>query len=1109
MPQPLQNGTVIGEKTVYPNFVTHVCDEGFILRGPARIKCETNGTWSKSSSFCEAKDCGALPIPLNGSVTGQKTTFPNEVTLSCDEGFILNGSTVRQCEANGSWGGIQTSCKAVDCGPLSVPKNGSSFGDSTVFPNSLLFACDPGFILDGSYKRTCQANRTWDGLETVCTAKDCGALEILSNGSLHGDLTTFPNKIDLSCDEGFLLRGSQTRQCQSNGTWSGVQTYCEAVDCGPLSIPMNGSIFGNSTVFPNNVQFRCDSGFILNGSAVRTCQSNGIWNGIETVCVAVDCGHLPVPMNGSSSGDSTIFPNSIKFSCDPGFILSGSASRMCQTNGTWGGFSTVCSAVDCGPLPPLQYGSYRGKSTVFPNVVNAVCDVGFILRGSSRVKCQANGRWSLNDTFCDAKDCGNVPRPLNGSVIGDKTTYLSEVEFKCDAGFYLQGSATRRCEASGQWSRVEVTCQAVDCGPLAAPEHGVAHGNSTAYPNTITFSCNTGFSLHGASSRTCQADGTWTSGETHCQGEDCGKLLPPENGWMFGSDTSHPSVIVFSCARGYSLEGSTERTCLRNGSWSGQQPKCLSHWCNRAPDIPAFAYQTWRAERRRYEDGERIYYSCKAGLMMIGTPMRKCVKGRWTKANFHCSAPNCDAPPIPKFAYLTWARGARSKYLNGETVYYSCRVGYELVGIPYIECKDNGWRQIDFTCKAVDCGLLGSPLNGGITKKTGNTFGAVYVFECDEDKGYLMAGSKERRCLANATWSGVQPVCKLRSCDAPSQPLHGKFKSESRRKYYFENVVGYLCNNGYSLRGHERTKCLIHGNWSHAPPTCKGCSKPLGLKSRMIFSRQLSASSERDSRHTARHGRLDGNSAWCSARSSFAKYFQIDFGRTVEVTSVATQGHPREDKWMQRYVLRYSLGKNWFTYQESRRDKVFNGNKDGSSIVRHYLKERLVAKKLRILRHENSRDFMGSTVCLRAEVYGCSFETDCLTFGSEVFAHWNSVKKHTRYIHGYVTKVRQTSVDVSPSGKHGGNANSIFELPREKEFYVINDRKSSSQEIRIGSEVIVASSDKVGFSQGIVTQKYFAWYGVEIGNGKTVWGTVDNIRLLKRPIYCEKEYITA
>ena len=59
--------------------------------------------------------------------------------------------------------------------------------------------------------------------------------------------------------------------------------------------------------------------------------------------IAVDCGSLSVPMNGSSSGVSTVFPNGIQFSCDPGFILSGSALRMCQTNGTWSGFSTVCS----------------------------------------------------------------------------------------------------------------------------------------------------------------------------------------------------------------------------------------------------------------------------------------------------------------------------------------------------------------------------------------------------------------------------------------------------------------------------------------------------------------------------------------------------------------------------------------------------------------------------------------------------------------------------------------------------------------------------------------------------------------------------------------------
>lgn len=43
----------------------------------------------------------------------------------------------------------------------------------------------------------------------------------------------------------------------------------------------------------------------------------------------------------------------------------------------------------------------------------------------------------------------------------------------------------------------------------------------------------------------------------------------------------------------------------------------------------------------------------------------------------------------------------------------------------------------------------------------------------------------------------------------------------------------------------------------------------------MIFNHQLTASSERDSRHGAKHGRLHGNSAWCSARSSLPKYFQV------------------------------------------------------------------------------------------------------------------------------------------------------------------------------------------------------------------------------------------
>ena len=61
--------------------------------------------------FSAAKDCGILSVPLNGSLSGNETTFPNKITFSCDEGFILNGSSVRRCLSDGSWSGIQTSCK--------------------------------------------------------------------------------------------------------------------------------------------------------------------------------------------------------------------------------------------------------------------------------------------------------------------------------------------------------------------------------------------------------------------------------------------------------------------------------------------------------------------------------------------------------------------------------------------------------------------------------------------------------------------------------------------------------------------------------------------------------------------------------------------------------------------------------------------------------------------------------------------------------------------------------------------------------------------------------------------------------------------------------------
>lgn len=57
-----------------------------------------------------------------------------------------------------------------------------------------------------------------------------------------------------------------------------------AVDCGNLTDPQNGTVTVPSTIFQSVADYRCDIGFVLNGTLSRTCQSDGIWSANEPSC---------------------------------------------------------------------------------------------------------------------------------------------------------------------------------------------------------------------------------------------------------------------------------------------------------------------------------------------------------------------------------------------------------------------------------------------------------------------------------------------------------------------------------------------------------------------------------------------------------------------------------------------------------------------------------------------------------------------------------------------------------------------------------------------------------------------------------------------------------
>ena len=56
------------------------------------------------------------------------------------------------------------------------------------------------------------------------------------------------------------------------------------VNCGPLPDPENGAVSHPTTVEGSVATYSCDAGFALVGEETRVCQGDRIWSGMEPTC---------------------------------------------------------------------------------------------------------------------------------------------------------------------------------------------------------------------------------------------------------------------------------------------------------------------------------------------------------------------------------------------------------------------------------------------------------------------------------------------------------------------------------------------------------------------------------------------------------------------------------------------------------------------------------------------------------------------------------------------------------------------------------------------------------------------------------------------------------
>ena len=65
----------------------------------------------------------------------------------------------------------------------------------------------------------------------------------------------------------------------------------------------------------------------------------------------------------------------------------------------------------------------------------------------------------VSNTFSPAAvDCGTLTDPQNGEVTLTATTFMSTATYGCNSGYTLSGNGTLTCEASGTWSDTAPTC---------------------------------------------------------------------------------------------------------------------------------------------------------------------------------------------------------------------------------------------------------------------------------------------------------------------------------------------------------------------------------------------------------------------------------------------------------------------------------------------------------------------------------------------------------------------------------------------------------------------------------------------------------------------------
>ncbi|KAI5609085.1 complement receptor-like protein isoform X5, partial [Silurus asotus] len=144
------------------------------------------------------------------------------------------------------------------------------------------------------------------------------------------------------------------------------------------------------------------------------------------------------------------------------------------------------------------------------------CNTGYQINGSDYLTCVENG-WNSSLPKCNIVNCSKPTEMNNGEPVKDIYTYKENITYSCEKGLKIYGASTITCHEDGTFQPPPLPCLEVTCDAPNINNAFIVKGQAPYRAEmSIQYRCNKGYNMKGSGNLTCKEDG-WNPDPPQCK----------------------------------------------------------------------------------------------------------------------------------------------------------------------------------------------------------------------------------------------------------------------------------------------------------------------------------------------------------------------------------------------------------------------------------------------------------------------------------------------------------------------------------------------------------------------------------------------------------------